>query len=57
MEMFNVSFTLDQDTKDFLENQKWVLRKSKSLILRLIVKYFKENPQDLQRIIEGDNGE
>ena len=49
------SFALDIETYEFINDKKWELKKSRSELLRKILKYFIDHPNELQKIITGEN--
>lgn len=54
MEIFKETFSLDKETSGFINDKKWEMRKSKSMLMRKVLKYFKENPEMFQKIINGE---
>ena len=46
-----VGFQLELKMADFIEDQKWVLRKTKSCLVNKMVKYFYENQDQLKEIV------
>ncbi|MFW9972329.1 MAG: hypothetical protein ACFFDF_19240 [Candidatus Odinarchaeota archaeon] len=48
------TFSLDKETRNFLEEQKWQLKLPKSKIIRNMLQYFKDNPEELKKIKSGD---
>ena len=54
MENFKETFSLDKETSGFINDKKWEMRESKSMLMRKVLKYFKENPEAFQKIINGE---
>lgn len=54
MEIFKETFSLDSETSRFINDKKWEMRKSKSMLMRKVLRYFKENPEEFQKIINGE---
>ena len=49
------SFTLDEEISDFIEEKKWDLRTDKSQIVNKVFKHFKNNEDQLKKIIKGES--
>ena len=49
---YSQTFSIDQELDAFITDQKFVFKKSKSWIIRKVFDFFKENPDELKKIIE-----
>ena len=47
-------FAIDKDNDDFIERKRWDLKTSRSHIVNEALKYFKENENQLDEIIQED---
>jgi len=48
------SFAIDQEVDDFVERKRWDLKTSRSHIVNEALKYFKDNENQLDEIIQED---
>ena len=46
-----ITFNLDQESHDYIENMKWEYRKSRSELMRIILKGLKNNPEQIKQWI------
>jgi hypothetical protein len=54
MEYFYQTYNLGKETNDFINRIKVKFKKAKSEIIGEILRYFKQNTEELKQIIFGD---
>ena len=46
------AYSLDLDLKNFIDGKQWEFKMNRSQIVNTIFRYFKDHPEELERIIK-----
>ena len=51
------AYSLDLDLKNFIDGKQWDYKMNRSQIVNTIFRYFKDNPEELDKIIKAKKKE